>query len=294
MRGLAKFIMRGRKEAIFIAAFFGSMSILLLPLAIFSAAAIGLVQLRKGWSEVAYIGLVAGVLIVAASLFLPARAGFPFPLVFALWVVVFVGTAVLRASQSQVIALIAVGGFCALFVIAMHLIVGDVVTWWSDWFKVVITNVDGATFDSFEEEGVLRIFNGFVAMVAGLAGMMTVLLARWMQSFLYNPEGYKTEFVSLMLPKMMLPVVVAILFVAGMIKDELMADLFIVGVVVYFFQGLATLHGLGTKKRWNKSWFAVPYLALMFVPQILIPGFAAFGALDTTMDFRAIRRGRKV
>ncbi len=277
MRGLAKFIMRGRKEAIFIVAFFGAMSILLLPLAIFSAAAIGLVHLRKGWSEVAYVGLVAGLLIVVASLLLPTRAGFPFPLVFALWVVVLVGVEALRVFQSQVTALIAVGGVCALFVIAMHLIVGDVVTWWSEWFKVVVTNMEGATFDSFEEEGVLRIFNGFVAMVAGLAGMMTVLLARWMQSYLYNPDGYKAEFVSLMLPKMMLPVVVGTLIVAGMIKDELMADLFIVVVVVYFFQGLATLHGLGAKKRWKKSWFAVPYLALVFVPQILIPGFAALG-----------------
>jgi len=33
----------------------------------------------------------------------------------------------------------------------------------------------------------------------------------------------------------------------------------------------------------------IPYLALIFVPQILIPGFAALGAIDSTFDFRAIR-----
>jgi len=249
MRGLAKFIMRGRGHAIFITAFFGALSMILLPLAILSGASIGLVHLRNGWSEVAQVGLTAGILIVIAFMLMPAHAGIAFPLVFAIWVVVLAGTSALRVFQSQAAALIAVGAVCALFVLGMHLLVGDVVEWWNQWIKVVITNVEGATFDDIGDDDVLRILNGFVAMILGLASMMTVLLARWMQSFLFNPGGYKTEFTSLMLPKMMLPSVVFVLLAAGTIKNELMVDLFMVAVIVYFYQGLATLHGMGAKKN---------------------------------------------
>lgn len=291
MRGLAKFIMRGRGYAVFIAALFGVVSNIwqLLPLALLSAAALGLVNLRKGWVEVVNVGLYAGILIIIAFLLMPTYAGIKFPLVFVVWAVVLAGTSALRVFQSQAAALIAVGVVCVLFVIGMHLVVGDVVEWWVQWRQAFISNLLGSDFDDYGADGISRVYNGFAAMIMCLTGMMSVLMARWMQSFLYNPGGYKTEFNSLMLPKMMLPVVIGVLLVAGTIKNGLMVDLFMVAVAVFFYQGLATLHGMGVKNRWSKIWIWIPYILLFSIPQICILGFAALGAIDSTFDFRSVR-----
>ena len=291
MRGLAKFIMRGRGYAIFITAFFGVLSNIwqLTPLAILSAASLGLVHLRKGWPEVTHVGFYAGILIVIGFLLMSVPAGIAFPVVFLVWTVVLAGTSALRVFQSAAAALIAVGGVCVLFVLAMHLMVGDLADWWFQWRRAFSTNLVGVTFEGSADDGFSRAYNGFVAMILGMTSMMSVLIARWMQSFLFNPGGYKAEFIALMLPKMMLPGVVAVLLAAGTIKNGLMVDLLMVAIFVYFYQGLAALHGIAAKKHWSKFWMTIPYLLLFFIPQILILGFAALGAIDSTFDFRAIR-----
>ncbi|MGR9107417.1 MAG: DUF2232 domain-containing protein [Gammaproteobacteria bacterium] len=263
------------------------MSLFLLPLSIFSGGAIALVALRKGFARAFYILGISAVLIVISWLALPTRPGFPFPVVFALWVPVMIGVAYLRVTASQTLALLAVGVTCALFVIGMYVVVGDVVAWWNEWILKAMPGIGDSAGAEFGAEGNIRLANGFVAMLLGFGAMFTILFARWMQGRLFNPGGFAAEFVAIKIPRMVLVAILVVLIGASVLNNQMMTDLFMVSIMIYFFQGLAVLHGVIVRRRWNRNWLVAPYLGLLFLPQVLIPGFALLGVADSFIDFRA-------
>ncbi|MGH8550044.1 MAG: hypothetical protein ACRERU_15875 [Methylococcales bacterium] len=287
MRGLAKFILAGRFNAIFVTGFFGAMSLFLLPLSIFSGAAVALVALRKGMAQALYILAVSAVLIVVSWVLSPTRPGFPFPVVFGLWVPVMVGAWWLRITASQSKALMAVGLVCASFVVGMYLAVGDVVAWWNEWILTAMPGVRDSSTAEFGPEDNIRLANGFVAMLLGYGAMFTLLFARWMQGRLFNPGGFAAEFIAIKLPRMVLVGILAVLIASSFFNTQMMTDLFMVAIMVYFFPGLSVLHGIVVRRRLNRNWLVAPYLGLLFLPWILIPGLAILGAADAFIDFRS-------
>jgi len=284
--------MRGRIQAIGIAGLFGVVSIFVIPMGYVSGAALGLVALRKGDVEALLVLAGAGILVLLAEAVTPARPGLDFPLVVAIWLPVLVCSAVLRSSRSQGMVLLTVGIFAALFVLGMHLMTDDVVAWWKQWLEAAVSGVKGATLKGFEEDGTLRLMNGLVAVLYGASLMITMILARWWQAILYNPGGFREEFHAMRLPRMLLPAVVAALLLAGLGSKGLLSDLFMVCIMVYFFQGLAIMHALTAKRRFGWGGLAPIYAALFFFPQYVLMGLAILGALDGIVDFRARPKGK--
>ncbi len=292
MRQLAQFIMRGRIQAIGITGLFGVVSIFVIPMGYVSGAALGLVAMRKGDVEALLVLAGAGVLVLLAEAVTPARPGLNFPLVVAIWLPVMVCSAVLRSSRSQGLVLLTIGIFAALFVLGMHLITDDVAAWWKHWLETAVSGIKGATLQGFEEDGILRLMNGLVAILYGSSLMITMILARWWQAILYNPGGFREEFHALRLPRMMLPTVVAGLLLAGLVSKDLLPDLFMVCVMIYFFQGLAIMHALTAMRRYGWGGLAPIYAALFFFPQYVLMGLALLGALDGIIDFRTRSQGK--
>ena len=288
MRELARFIMLGRPHAIGMAAVFGGLSLIFLPLACLSAATVGLVGLRKGWWEsLVILAVTVGITLVAASM-ITAKPGMTFPLVFALLIPVFVCVQILRATESQGLVLVLIGAFAALFVVGMHIILGDVVAWWQDWLSEAIKGVNGATLEGFEQEGTLKLMNGLVALMFGVLCMVSVLMSRWWQSLLFNPGEFAKEFRELRLPIMLLPVSVIVLLLANSISQIFLADLFMIAIMIYFFQGLAVMHGVLAKHSGSGWWIVPIYLGLILMPQYLLTGLALVGAIDSIIRFRAL------
>jgi hypothetical protein len=290
VRGLAKFILAGRFNAIFVTGFFGAMSIYWLPLSIFSGAAAALVALRKGFAQVSYVLGISAILILLSLMLSPAKPGFPFPVVFALWVPVLAGAWWLRATAAQSNALLAVGTVCALFVIGMYLAVGDVVAWWNEWITAAMPGVREPGTAEFGPIDDIRLANGFVAMLLGFGAMFTILFARWMQGALFNPGGFAVEFAAIKIPRAVLVGVLVVIMASSAFNTQMMTDLFMVAIMIYFFQGLSVVHGVVIRRRLNRNWLVAPYLALFFLPQILIPGLAILGVADAFIDFRSRRK----
>lgn len=289
MRELARFIVRGRFQAIGIVSLFGacgSLSLVLFPFSLLSAAAVGLVALRKDWLEGLVVLLAAGVIILVVFAMGAAIPGIMFPLVFAVLIPVFACVLILRRTASQDLVLLTVGLFSAAFVIAMHMSVGDVVAWWEDWLTGGIEEVKGTTWEEFERPATLRLMNGMAAMLLGMSTMASVLLSRWWQALLYYPGGFSKEFRGLHLAKLVLPGTVAILLVANTIDRVLLADLFMVAMMMYFFQGLAVIHGITAQRNRSSWWIAPIYIGLFVLPQFLITGLALVGAIDSVVRLR--------
>ncbi|MGH8558631.1 MAG: DUF2232 domain-containing protein [Methylococcales bacterium] len=287
MGRFAKFILAGRYNAIFVTGFFGAMSLFLLPLSIFSGAAVALVVLRTGLVKAIFVLAVSALLIQISLILSPAKPGFPFPVVFALWAPVLAGAWWLRNTASQSKALMAIGTVCSLFVVGMYIAVGDVVAWWNEWILTAMPGVRDSSTGESGAEDTIRLANGFVAMLLGLGSMFTLLFARWMQATLFNPGGFAAEFIAIKLPRTILVGILVLLIVSSFFNQQMMTDLFMVAIMVYFFTGIAVLHGIVVRRRLNRNWLVAPYLGLIFLPYILIPGLAILGVADSFIDFRS-------
>jgi len=116
-----------------------------------------------------------------------------------------------------------------------------------------------------------------------------LFLARWWQAVLYNPGGFRAEYLSLQAnPKVALAsfVLVAIAGFSSGFVAELCWNISILFVVLYAFIGMAVLHSVFLEVRAKR--FAVPllYILLVLVPHV-IAIVVIVGVLDTWLDLRS-------
>jgi hypothetical protein len=292
MREFAAFLLRNPVYAILAAGLFGIVALKVPPFGLPSAAVVGLYSLRKGWPHGLLVALGAGLLVGAGWYGLGSRPGLDFPLAFALWPPVLLAAEALRRTESQGLALLAVGLAVIAFVLGMHIVTGDVTAFWHAWLKRAVAGVPGATVRGFEENDSLRLMNGFLAVLYGLSLMVSLLFARWLQSLVYNPGGFGAEFRRLRLPRLVLPVAIAAVWLAGYWNPVLVADLFMVAMMLYFFVGLAVIHGVIAVRGLPWGWVVPVYIVLVYLPQYALSGLALLGAVDTFVNFRA-QRGKQ-
>jgi hypothetical protein len=292
MREFARFIMRGRLYAIVIAGLFGTLAVILPPLSLFSGAAVGLVTLRHGMKEGLIVTAGAVLMVAVTFLIIVGRADLSFLLLVGLWLPNALGCWILRTTQSQTSTLLVVGGFAALFAVGMHLLTDDVTTWWQQWIEQVMSqaNIEGITVEQLTQKSALTLMNGLVAMLLGLNLMLTILLARWWQGLLYNPGGFMKEFYALRLPRSLTfsVILLSAIVLTGIFdsRGHILTDLFIIAVMMYLFQGLATMHGMAAARGLSQLWLLPVYLGLFFLPLDFIVGLAMVGITDSLINLR--------
>lgn len=282
--------------AILAAGFSGLFAFFFPLLAYISGAIIGLVTLERGIKEALIITLAAALPAVLMVLFGTHRAGVVFPLLLVLWLPNCVCAALLRVSRSQGIALLAVGFFATLFVVGMHLLTDNVIIWWRQWLEQHVALVPGATVQGFIDEGALSFMNGIVTMFFGVSLMLTLLVARKWQAFLHHSTAFQAEFHALRLPRsLVLPVIGVAALVAMKIlpgAGSLWVDLLIVAVMLYLFQGVASLYALVAARGLSAWWVAPLYLGLLILPSLTIEGLALVGMVSSLIDFRTFSSPR--
>lgn len=189
MGALARYIMRGRIQAVTIA-LLGSW----VPL--ISQAALGLVTLRKGWQE---------GLIVTMWAMLPALAGLwlgnvGIAVAYASVAVILVGYAlaiVLRVSVSWPVTLASTVVLSILTALGILWLAPDLVGEIQSFFKALL--VDPEAPEGSEAENIIVQFtatkaSGMVAFWVGVSSIGGLLIGRWMQAIVYNPGGFQQEF----------------------------------------------------------------------------------------------------
>lgn len=290
MSFLAQFIMQGRLRAIVIAGVLGGLSQSLLPLSLISAAIVSMYILRKGEAEGLVVLIGAAAIIYIMSFYIQSRPGLDFPVALILLVPVYICSRVLRATESQGYAIAAAAACSAIFAFAVQLITGDAVLWWEEWLKTAMAGVRGATYQGFEDDGTIFIMNGLIAMLLGLSTICSILIARWMQSIVYNPGGFRLEFQLIQIPRLFLYGLIVLILVFAALQSNLMSDLLIISSMMYFFQGLATLHYNVNKQKRSSAYLLPPYLLLLMVPHFVVIGLACVGVSDTFLNYRKLPR----
>ncbi len=290
---LAAYIMRGRLQAMSVASSLALLSLMFPPVSIVSSASIGLVTLRLGAPEGLYI---LGCSSLAAGLLGWLLVGdFQFALVYvlALWVPVWLISIVLRESRHLSLAVQIAVGLGVLALIACYWINPDIAELWKKLFAQIFVSTNFPPDAPLED--LKRFVNAFAYYMTGVVAMGSVFsllaglfLGRWLQSLLYNPGGFRAEYLSLRMPVSFALGTVLILALALAKIDtvsEAAWNIIILLSSLYGVVGTAVLHTLfaGTKL----ARFSVPmlYITMLLIPHSILL-VAVVGLADAWLDLR--------
>ncbi len=294
MQFLATFIMKGRMQAMMVASTLALLSLPFPPVSIVSSAAVALVTLRRGGREGLYVLICA--CLAAAVLSTLLLGGYQFALMYGLvlWVPVWLISIVLREGKQlavaiQIAVLLGVAG-----VLAFYVFQPEPAKIWRGALEVMIQPMLEANPDVSAEmvkqsaETFSHFMTGIIAAGTVYGLLFGLFLARWWQAALYNPGGFRAEFLALKghvhLAIITVGVAAAALLSSGLIA-ELCWNVLIVLFVLYTFIGTAVLHCSFASMKGGR--FMVPFLyaTLLIIPHVMA-AVALCGLTDTWLDLR--------
>ncbi|OGT19605.1 MAG: hypothetical protein A2V90_03365 [Gammaproteobacteria bacterium RBG_16_57_12] len=296
MQALASYIMRGRLQAVMTVVMFAGLSFLLppftSPLSFFSGAALTLVTLRLGPQQGVWVLLLAAVTLGLFSLLSLSNVVPAVAVAGAIWIPAWLLAVVLRRtvswSQTMTVAL-AMG---MALVLAIFAALGDPVEWFYQALEenlkpLLLASMTGVDQADATIEQLLRQLSqgmtGTVAMAVVTHALICLLLGRWWQATLYNPGGFKTEFLGLRLGKALAGIAVLLLALDLAGTGHLVSNLLLVAEAVFVLQGLAVVHAIASAKGLHSGWLAPMYVLMPFLMGLL----ALMGVVDVWADFRA-------
>jgi len=274
MRGLAEYVMTGRRQAIIAVLLLG-----LLPLLnLLNPVMVGLVALRKGWQE--------GIVIFAWAL-LPlgawAMIGDVVPLIMLVGISAL--ALLLRETESwefTLLAAIAIG-LCVEIYLRVQPAVLDVLM---AQVEIYLQNNNPQDLQIADVRNAMVTVIGAVYMFLSI---MLLMLARWMQAALYNPGGFKQEFHSLRVEQKVGLILIAAMLLASF--GVLIPEAWVLYLVIpLLFSGIALVHAVVAIKNLSRMWLVTFYVLLML--PITVQMLVLFALIDSWYDFRTRLQGR--
>jgi hypothetical protein len=298
LRRFTDFILRSRLQAMgtaFVFAFLPLISSVSIIIAAF-------VTLRKGTFEGALVLFAAVLPTIFGFAFLPAEEHFSL-MMGALDVVLlsnlltWVFATQLAKYKNWTFVLECSTLLGILVVIAVHLIYPDVQSWWSahlsEYFAQSIHKM--GQYEPGEVGAQTMVIDKMVASVkmyaTGLVvsfilfnALLQVVLARWWQAVMFNPQGLRGELYQIRLGQ-----TAGIIFVIGLVLSywgySIVLDIMPVLYLAFGIAGLSLLHSVIALSKVKWLWLTMVYLGVMLFP-LSITLIAMLALIDTGVDFR--------
>ena len=275
-------------QAMLVASSLALLSLMMPPVSVVSSATVALVTLRRG----AYEGLyVLGCSSLAAALlgFL-ALGNFQFALLYVmvLWLPVWLISIILREGQHLSLAVeiaVLIGIVC---VIGFYLYAPDPVALW----KAVLSQMIPADVPVADIQRTIDILvhymTGVIAAGSVFGLLFGLFLGRWWQANLYNPGGFRQEFLSLSTkPRISIgAIVVLIIAVTSPVgTSEIAWNVCILLFVLFTVIGVAVLHYAFSMMKLGLYMVPMFYITLFLIPHaMLIVGLV--GLSDPWLNLR--------
>ena len=272
MRALAGFVMRGRREALLVAVVAS-----VVPMFFWvGSAAVGLLTLRRGGTEGGFVALWALLPCLVLARFgevVPAAA------MIGIWLVAMV----LRATRSWSLTLLAASAIGLVFGLGLLGAGGA-------YLEAVRTIAEGFIAEVGKRSGDPAVAAQLQApdtqQIASIFGFMLALtlvgctvLARWWQSALFNPGGFREEFHAIRfgsVPGLALVGAGASLYLQGPAM-QIWAQIVMLPLLV---AGVGLVHALVARRRVG-GMLGLLYAALLLAPPVkyVVMGLAAVDAV---------------
>lgn len=295
MQAFARYIMRGRLQAILTSVAATLLSLILPPLNYISSAVIALVTLRRGWKDglVVMAGTGAALAVVMA---LSKADTLPAVILAAvIWLPVWLLSLVLRQTVSLSSTVSAAALLGGVTVIGVYLALDDPAQTWRELLDRFIDEIrrqnETSAADTLSQvlANAAPHMTGMAVAALMLGLILSVFLGRWWQALLYNPGGFRHEFHGLRLSRnfaIATLAVMALSAVGGEVTTEVAANVLTVMATAYLLHGFGLLHGVVAARGINVGWLIGIYaLTFLWPPSTLLLGAAGF--VDSWMDIRA-------
>ncbi|MGZ8227083.1 MAG: hypothetical protein ACXWT3_10650 [Methylococcaceae bacterium] len=291
MNFLAAYIMRGRMQAMIVASSLALLSLMIPPVSIVSSASVALVTLRLGAFEGLYVLACSSIAAGLLGLILLGNYQFALLYVIVLWLPVWLISIVLREGRHLSLAIeiaVLLGEVC---VVGFYLYNPEIALMWKNMLSQMV-QMAPANAPIKEIVNAIDIMSHYMTglLVAGsvFSLLFGLFLGRWWQATLYNPGGFREEFLSLSTqPRLAIGsiIVIAVAWLSSGALSEVLWNTAILLFVLYAFIGTALLHSLLSKTSLAR--YAVPmfYLTMFLVPHVMLP-IALVGLSDAWLNLR--------
>jgi hypothetical protein len=264
------------------------LSLIVPPVSIVSSATVALVTLRQG----ALDGLsVLGCSSVAAGLlgfFLIGNYQFALLYVMVLWIPVWLISIVLREGRHLSLAVEIAILLGILGVVGFYLYNDEPISMWK---QVLLQMIPAdAPVENIQRtvDTLAHYMTGVVAAGSVFGLLFGLFLGRWWQAVLYNPGGFRQEFLSLKTrPELALGsvAVIASAWASSGVISEVAWNIAILLFVLYTFIGTAVLHRLFANMKLGRYMVPLFYVTLFLIPHAMLP-IALVGLTDPWLDLR--------
>lgn len=291
MNFLATYIMRGRMQAMIVASSLALLSLMFPPVSIVSSATVALVTLRLGAFEGLYVLACSGVAAGLLGLLTLGNYQFALLYVMVLWLPVWLISIVLREGRHLSLAIEIAVLLGVISVIGCYFYNPELAVMWktilSQMIKVAPAN---APVEDIQHsiEVMSHYMTGVVAAGSVFSLLFGLFLGRWWQAILYNPGGFRQEFLSLSTQPRLAMGSIAVAITAWLssgILSEVCWNITILLFVLYTFIGTAVLHSLFAATKLAR--YAVPmfYVTMFLIPHVMLP-VALVGLGDAWLNLR--------
>jgi len=283
---LATQIMRGRWQAAGIAVGLALLSLFMPPISIVSSAAVALVTLRLGASE----GLTVFGICVATLTTLGFLAGnVEFALFYGiiLWLPIWILAILLRAGRSLTLTIESAVLLGGVGILGFSLFKPDAVEMWKH-LLMQMTPPEAALTVQPQVDKIAQYMTGIIAAGTIFGWIFAMFLARWWQAQLYNPDGFRTEYLGLATSRKLALGSIGLVSIAALSSGEISVlawNLSILVVVLYTFVGTAVCHGLLAPLNQGRYLVIGFYMTVFLIPHLLIP-VAMIGVSDAWWQLR--------
>ena len=279
---LASFIMRGRVQASAVAALGNALPLI-------TPATIGLVALRKGFSEGGLICLW-GLLPVFLTYFYSDSNQFFVLLTACNFLNILLVCGVLRYRGDWEMTLVSL-------VIISIILMGSLLLIFQQDFEVLVQRLIEVFEEASRQTNIesLKIEKSsiavFITWTIILNTFLGLVIARWWQSIIFNPGGFKEEFQGIRLNRKLLILIFSILVLSSAIFNQYSnwAYLSIFPLVV---GGLSLFHWLVNEKNLGKVPIIFTYVFMVLFTPFVILILALLGTVDCFYNVRQKLRAK--
>ncbi|MCX7093250.1 MAG: DUF2232 domain-containing protein [Methylobacter sp.] len=263
-------------------------SLVMPPVSIVSSASVALVTLRRGATE--------GLIVLACSTAIAAVLGFfllgnyQFVLLYGmvLWVPVWLISIILREGRYLSLAIEVAVLLGVLGVIGAYLYNAELTTMWKNILSQMVPPKAPVEDIQHTLDVLSHYMTGIIAAASVFGLLFGLFLGRWWQALLYNPGGFKQEFLSLNTHPRLAIGSILVLVIASASSgalSEVAWNIAILLFVLYTFIGTAVLHTVFAAMKMGR--FIVPmfYITMFLIPHAMLP-VAVVGLCDTWMNLR--------
>jgi len=280
--------MRGRMQAMIVASTLAIVSLIMPPVSIVSSASVALVTLRRG--------AVEGLVVLGCSTAIAGVLGFfllgnyQFVLLYGivLWGPVWLISIVLREGRylSLTVEIAVLLGI--LGVIGFYLYNPEPAVMWKAMLSQMVP--PNAPVEDVQRtlDMLSRYMTGIVAAASVFGLLFGLFLGRWWQALLYNPGGFRQEFLSLSTPPRLAIGSILVVVIASLssgVISEISWNIAILLFVLYTFIGTAVLHTVFAAMKMGRYIVPMFYVTMFLIPHAMLP-VAIVGLSDAWMNLR--------